>query len=178
MTKYYAAAIFAVAACTHTHTPSPAHQAELEAKASATLDEMRANQPGIDALLSSSAGYAVFPSIGAAGAVYVGGAYGKGVLYQHGTVVGFVSLKQANVGLTLGAKSYAELLLLRTQYDVDRLKSGNFEVGGNVSAVVITAGAGAHGTLDPNTTVIVQPHGGLMGELTVSGQKIDFAPAG
>jgi lipid-binding SYLF domain-containing protein len=180
MTRIHAAVLaIGVAACTHTAPPSsPAGRAELEQKANVALTEMRRAQPGIDGLLGSAAGYAVFPNVGAAGALYVGGAYGKGVLYQNGTVVGFVELKQGSVGLTLGGKTYAELLILRTQYDVDRLKAGKFEVGADVSAVVLTAGGGAAGTLDPNTTVIVKPHGGLMAEVTVSGQRIDFAPAG
>jgi len=179
MTKFFAAILIALAACaTSSSPPSPAHQQKLENEAAAALSSMRAQNPGIDSLLSASAGYAVFPNIGAAGAVYVGGAYGKGVLYQRGTPVGFVTLKQGSVGLTLGGKTYAELVLLRTQYDVDKLKAGKFELGGDVSAVVLTAGAGATGTLDPNTSVIVQPHGGLMGGITVSGQTIEFIPAG
>jgi lipid-binding SYLF domain-containing protein len=158
-------------------TPSPTQQASLESDAHAALNEMRAKQPGIDPLLSSAAAYAVFPKIGEAGAIYVGGAFGKGVLFQRGIVIGFVELKQASVGLTLGGKTYSELLVLRTQHDVDRVKAGKFQVGGDVSAVVIKTGAAAAGTLDPNTTVIVQPQGGLMAEITVSGQKIEFAPA-
>jgi lipid-binding SYLF domain-containing protein len=142
------------------------------------LATMRAEQPGLEGLLAASAGYAVFPSVGAAGALYVGGAYGKGVLFQHGNVVGFVDVKQASVGLTLGGKTYGELLLLRNQYDVERLKAGKFAIGADISAVVLTAGAQGSATLDPNTSVIVRPHGGLMADITVSGQRIDFAPAG
>ncbi len=180
MSRFYVAAALAIgfAACTHPKPSSPAGQAELVQKANAELSAMRAQQPGIDALLANSAGYAVFPSVGSAGALYVGGAYGKGVLYQNGAVAGYVDVKQGSVGLTLGGKTFGELLILRTPYDVARLKSGKFEVGADVSAVVLTAGAEAKGTLDPNTSVVVRPHGGMMAELTVQGQQINFAPAG
>jgi lipid-binding SYLF domain-containing protein len=178
MIRICVAALVMTAACSHNTSATSPRQPSLEAKASSALAEMRQSQPGIDALLSSAAGYAVFPSIGAAGVVYVGGAYGKGVLYQHGNVVGYVDLKQGSVGLELGGKTYSELLILRTQYDVDRLKAGKFEVGGDVSAVVLKTGAAATGTLDPNTTVIVKSQGGLMAGITVSGQKIGFTPAG
>lgn len=179
MTKLCVAAALAIgiAAC-QTSTPSASKQHELEMKATAALDEMRQMNPGIDSLINASAAYAVFPNVGAGGALYVGGAYGRGVLFEHGTVVGFLDLKQASVGLTLGGKTFAELLILRTPYDVARLKAGKFALGANISAVVLTAGAEAKGTLDPHTTVIVKPHGGLMAELTVQGQRIDFAPAG
>jgi lipid-binding SYLF domain-containing protein len=175
MTKIYAAAVlaFGIAACSH-NAPTAAQQQELQQKAAAELNVMRSQQPGIDALLSSAAGYVVFPSIGEAGALYVGGAYGKGVLYQGGQVVGYVALKQGSLGLTLGGKTYGELLLLRSQYDVDRLKAGKFSVGGDAGLAVLTAGAQTKGTIDPNTSVIVRPHGGLMANLTVSGQHISM----
>ncbi len=168
----------AVAACSHeASTPSAPKAAQMENAAQATLDEIRQNQPGVDQLLSSAAGYAVFPNVGAAGALFVGGAHGNGVLYQNGQVAGFVTLNQGSVGLTLGGKTYAEVLILRTPYDVAQIKAGKFELGASASAVVLTAGAAAAGTLDPNTTVIIDTHGGLMAGITANGQKFQFAPA-
>jgi lipid-binding SYLF domain-containing protein len=177
MTKLFAVALaFGVVACTHTSPPSsPQAAANLEAQSHATVHSMMASQPGLADLLNSSAGYAVFPNVGAAGFI-AGGAYGNGVLFQGGQVVGYVDIKQASFGAQVGAKGYAELILLRSPYDVDRLKAGQFQLGGDVSAVVLTAGAAATGTLDPNTTVIVQAHGGLMAGISVQGQRIDFVP--
>jgi lipid-binding SYLF domain-containing protein len=179
MSKIFAAAALALGfgACSHMSTPSPTEQADLEAKSNAALNNIRQHQPGIDPLLHSAAAYAVFPKVGEAGAI-VGGAFGKGVLYQQGNVIGFVQLKQGSIGFTFGGKTYSELLVLRAQQDIDRLRAGKFEVGGNVSAVVIKTGAEAAGSLDPNTTVIVLPMEGLMAEVAVSGQKIEYAPAG
>jgi lipid-binding SYLF domain-containing protein len=178
MTKLYAAALLmGLAACTNTSPPSsPQKAADLESQAHATVHSMIASQPGLADLLNSSAGYAVFPNVGAAGVLIAGGAYGNGVLFQGGAPVGYVDIKQASFGPQLGAKGYSEIILLRSQYDVDRLKAGQFQLGGDVSAVVLTAGAAATGTLDPNTTVIVQAHGGLMAGISVQGQRIDFVP--
>lgn len=181
MTRLFAAAglVIAVAACAHESTPpSPAKQRDIEMQAANTLNEMRERQPGIDSLLASSAGYAVFPSVGSAGAFIAGGAYGKGVLYEHGRPSGFVTLKQGSVGFTLGGQTFGELLILRSGYDVNKLKAGQFTVSGDIGMVVLKTGAAAEGTLDPNTSVVVMPHGGLMASLTVSGQTIDFIPQG
>jgi len=178
MTKLYAAALaIGLAACTHTSPPSsPQQAADLEGKAHATLQSMIAAQPGLSDLLNSSAGYAVFPRVGEASVLIAGGAYGNGVLFQNGQVVGYVDLKQASFGPQIGAKGYSELILLRSPYDVDRLKAGKFALGGDVSAVVLTAGANASGTLDPNTTVVIESQGGLQAGISVQGQRIDFVP--
>jgi lipid-binding SYLF domain-containing protein len=178
MSKLYGAVLaIGLAACTHTSPPStPEKAASLESQAHATVQAMIQDQPGLAELLQSSAGYAVFPNVGEAGVFIAGGAYGNGVLFQGGQVIGYVDLKQASVGPQLGAKGYSELILLRTPYDIARLKGGKFQLGGDVSAVVLTAGANATGTLDPNTTVVVRPHGGLMAGISVQGQRIDFVP--
>src|SRR5262249_46090614 len=82
-----------VAACSHgttatTSTSSPAtEQASLDQRADTALADMRARDSGLDGLLQASAGYAVFPEVGQAGALIAGGAYGRGVLYDHGTPV-------------------------------------------------------------------------------------------
>jgi lipid-binding SYLF domain-containing protein len=138
---------------------------------------MRAKDPDLDPLLARSSGYVVFPDIGKGGFV-VGGAYGRGVLYQHGQQAGFVDLSQASVGAQVGAQAYSELVVFAQPYDVDRLKAGKFELGANASAVVLTAGAA--GATDPSSgvSVFVVPKGGAMAELSVSGQKLNFSKGG
>ncbi len=170
-------AIAVLAGC-HQGAPStPKEQASLEAKASSALQAMRAKDPGIDSLISSAAGYAVFPDVGAAGALYVGGAYGKGVLFEGGRPTGFVTLTQGGVGLTLGGQSYAELIVLPSPQDVAKMKGGNFSLGAGITAVVVKPGAAAEARTAA-TPVLVDTHGGLMAGVTVNGQQINFAPAG
>lgn len=52
---------------------------------------------------SKSYGYAVFPTIGKAG-IGIGGAYGKGRVYEQGKYVGDTSMAQATIGLQLGGQ--------------------------------------------------------------------------
>jgi len=153
MSKYHivAAIALAVTACTSPAPSSPKGQASLEDQANATLGEMFTRAPELHSLLNSSAGYAVFPSVGAAGAFVAGGAYGKGVLYENGYPVGFVSLSQGSIGPQLG---------------------------GEASAVILNAGVAAAGSISAGRTVFVYPKGGLMASLSVSGQQINFQPRG
>jgi len=180
MTRYSIIAViaFGAAACTSPAPSSPQAAASIEDQANATLGQMFSRAPGLRSLANASAGYAVFPSIGAAGAVIAGGAYGRGVLYENGVQVGYVSLKQGSIGPQLGGQSFAELVFLRTPYDVQMMKAGSFKFGGDATAVVVTAGASISGQIAAGRTVFVAPHGGLMAGISLSGQSIGFAPRG
>src|SRR5512136_1471339 len=75
-------------------------------------------------------GYAVFPTIGKAGFV-VGGAYGEGRVYEHGTPVGDTSMTQLSVGFQLGGEGYSQIVFLADKRAFDDFTSGNFEFGAN-----------------------------------------------
>jgi lipid-binding SYLF domain-containing protein len=149
----------------------------LEASAEATLESMRTRDPGLRDLLGSSAGYVVFPDIGKGGAV-VGAAYGRGILFEHGRPAGYVELNQGSIGAQLGGQSFEELIVFHDRDAVDRLKAGTFELGANASAVALTAGAAAGTTFRDGVAVFTVPRGGLMAELSISGQKLNFQPRG
>jgi lipid-binding SYLF domain-containing protein len=149
----------------------------LEARADATLESMRARDPGLPTLLDASYGYAVFPDIGKGGAV-VGAAYGRGVLYEHGRISGYVDLSQGSIGAQLGAETFSELVVFHDPDPVQRLKGGTFEFGANASAVALTTGAAAAASFNNGVVVFTVPRGGLMAELAVSGQKLNYQPRG
>jgi lipid-binding SYLF domain-containing protein len=149
----------------------------LEQQAMATLQTMIAKDPGLRAVIDTSVGYAVFPNIGKGGAV-VGAAFGRGVLFENGRPSGFVSLSQGSIGAQLGGQSFAELIVFRTRNELQKLKNSTFELGGNASAVALTAGAAASANLNDPFLVFTMPKGGLMAELSVSGQRMNFEPRG
>jgi lipid-binding SYLF domain-containing protein len=172
----------AIAALAHvtgcaTAPRTSSEQQSLEARASTTLDEMSAREPALAGMLSSAAGYAVFPDIGKGGAL-VGGAFGRGVLFQGGQPVGFVKVEQASIGAQLGAQTFAELLVLPDDFAVERLKRGELTLGADVGAVVLTSGAIARAQISDGVQVFVLPRGGLMAELSLSGQRIQYEPRG
>ena len=144
-----------------------------------------------------SYGYAVFPTIGKGG-LGVGGAYGEGRVYEAGKYVGDTKMTQLSLGLQAGGQGYSQIVFFQDKRAIDEFKSGNFEFGANVNAVVITAAASGQagtsgasagasgGKKDATTTgeyhkgmaVFQIVKGGLMYEASVSGQKFSYKPLG
>jgi lipid-binding SYLF domain-containing protein len=140
-------------------------------------------------------GYAVFANVGKGG-IGVGAAHGTGRVYEKGKVVGDVKMNQLSVGAQLGGQSYSEIIFFEDKRAFDEFTSGSFEFGAEVSAVAITAGAGAKtgssgssagasggkhdaataGGYHKGIAVFTVAKGGLMYEATVSGQKFKYTP--
>lgn len=164
----------ALAACA-TAPKSASGKEELQTSANSALQVMMQKDPGLGETLSRSAGYAVFPNIGKGGLV-AGAAHGRGILYEAGRPVGFVELSQGSLGAQIGAQTFAELIVFMDPARVQALKNGTFSLGANASAVALTAGAAASARFVNGVAVFVQPKGGVMAELSVSGQQINFQP--
>jgi lipid-binding SYLF domain-containing protein len=154
-----------------------AERQSLRHEADTTLGEMVARDPALRDVTRNALAYAVFPSIGKGGAL-VGGAYGRGILYEAGAPTGYVSLEQASLGAQLGGQSFSELLVLRNSEDVERLKAGRFTAGADMGVVVLATGAAAHATFNPTASVFVLPRGGLMVDISVNGQQLKYQSFG
>ncbi|MBB2932300.1 YSC84-related protein [Paraburkholderia silvatlantica] len=146
-------------------------------------------------LLHSAYGYALFPKIGKGG-VGIGGAHGKGRVYEQGKHIGDASMTQVTVGLQLGGQVYSELILFEDERALKEFTNGNFEFGADANAIAITAAAGAQagttgtsanvsaGKKDAKTAggyrkgvaVFTVAKGGLMYEASVGGQKFSYKP--
>lgn len=140
-----------------------------------------------------SYGYAVFPTIGKGGFV-VGGAHGRGRVYEQGKYVGDTTVTQLSVGFQAGGQAYSEMIFFEDRRAFEEFTQGNFEFGADVSAVAITAAAsgtagtegataGASGGKKDAATVgkyykgmavftIVK--GGAMYEASLAGQKFSY----
>lgn len=149
----------------------------LQDQAQATIQSMMTKDASLRPKLDSAAGYAVLPNVGKGGLI-VGGAHGRGVLYQNHQPIGFVELSQASIGAQAGAQSYSELVVFENASDLQRMKNNSFTIGGNVSAVVLSAGAGASTRFNNGVAVFIVPQGGVMAEVSISGQRLKFAEGG
>ncbi len=138
-------------------------------------------------------GYAVFPTIGKGG-VGIGGAYGKGRVYEQGKYIGNTSMTQVTVGLQLGGQAYSEMIFFEDERSLKEFTGGNFEFGADASAVAITASANAKasttgasagasggkkdattaGSYYKGTATFTVAKGGLMYEASVGGQKFNY----
>jgi lipid-binding SYLF domain-containing protein len=145
------------------------------------------------AFFDKAYGYAVFPNIGKAGFV-VGGAYGKGRVYEKGKYIGDTSLTQATVGFQAGAEGYQQIIFFEDARALQEFTSGNFEFSAEARAVAITAAAGAKasttggsagasggqhdavatGKYYKGMATFTVAKGGLMYEASLGGQKYSF----
>ncbi len=169
-----AAGLALLGACA-TAPETPAERTQLKSSADSTLQVMKSRDPGLQDVLDQSVGYAVFPEVGKGGAI-VGGAYGRGILYEQGQPVGYVELSQASLGAQLGGESFAELIVFGDQGALEDLKMGTYEIGGGASATALKAGAAASTRFTDGAAVFVMPRGGLMVDVSVTGQRLNFTP--
>jgi hypothetical protein len=141
-----------------------------------------------------SYGYAVFPTIGK-GAVGVGGAHGDGRVYEQGKYVGDTEMSQLTVGLSLGGKTYSQIIFFEDKRSFDEFTSGQFEFGAGASATFVTADASAQtSTTGSSATASGSKHdaasaggyykgmatflvakGGAMADASIGGQKFSYA---
>lgn len=141
-------------------------------------------------------GYAVFPTIGKGG-FGVGGAYGRGQVYEYGKIKGTAELFKATIGFQLGGQVFSEIIFFQDKRAYDEFTSGAFEFDATASAVAITAGAqakiGTEGasagvsagpasgkqaktTYRKGMAVFMHAKGGFMYEASIGGQKFIFKP--
>jgi len=169
-----AVAVFLVAGCS-TAPKSAEGRAELNTKVQNAVDSAVESDPGLKKFFDEAAGYAVFPTVGK-GAIGVGGAYGRGELYEGGQLAGYCTLTQASIGLALGGQAYTELIFFETEAALDRFKSGNFAFAAQASAVALKSGASANAKYTDGVAVFTMGEAGLMYEASVGGQKFSYRP--
>lgn len=133
------------------------------------------NYPEMANQFQNAAAYAIFPNVGK-GAYIIGGASGNGVVYQNGNVIGYADLKQVDIGLQAGGKSFVEVLLFENQAALDRFKSGTYELGANASAVILDKGVSRDIDFQDGVAVITVPKEGAMAGISVGGQRFTFTP--
>lgn len=127
----------------------------------------------LESVLSTAAGYAIFPNVGK-GAWILGGAAGNGIVYENGQIAGYAELRQIDIGFQFGGKAFRELIIFKTQEALDNFKKGNFEFGGSASAVIWDKGKGEAITFENGVGVAIMPKAGAMAGISIGGQEFDY----
>jgi lipid-binding SYLF domain-containing protein len=140
-----------------------------------SLRKLKSTDATLDDFLRRGYGYVVFPEVGKGGLI-VGGAYGRGIAYEQGQMVGYADIAQADVGLQAGGQSFTEVLVFENKAAMDNFKYGRLKFGANASAVAMKAGAAAATQFKDGVAVFTQPIGGLMFEASVGGQSFTYRP--
>ncbi len=131
--------------------------------------------PSMANLFKNSAGYVIFPNVGK-GAVGVGGAAGRGTVYDKGKAVGTASMVQVTVGAQAGGQAYREIIFFENKDALRRFMDNKLEFSGQASAVAVKAGASANANYRDGVVVFSQEKGGLMLEASLGGQKFTYKP--
>jgi lipid-binding SYLF domain-containing protein len=145
------------------------------AKGQATIDALLEKNPDMQRYFDAAAGYVVIPTVGKGG-IGIGGARGKGLLYEDGEPTAEVTMTQLSFGFQWGGQAYSEFIFFEDDKALERFKGGNFELGAQASAVAITAGASADAGYEKGVAIFTYAKGGLMYEAAVGGQKFKVKP--
>lgn len=130
---------------------------------------------GIEKFFDTSAGFVIFPNVGKGGFI-IGGASGKGVVYEKGDVVGMADLKKLNIGLQAGGQAIIEVIFFETPTDLARFKEGKFQFAAEASAVALKSGIAVNAKYKDGVAVFALPKAGLMADASVGGQKFGYDP--
>jgi lipid-binding SYLF domain-containing protein len=140
------------------------------------IDKFRRQAPTLERFFLNAYGYAVFPDIFKGGFIILGGAHGKGYVYELNNLVGRSRVTQVNFGPQLGGQSFAEIIFFKSKNDLDNFKKGNYELSAQVTGVVVRSGMATNTDYSDGVAVFAMPNAGVMAEATIGGQKFTYTP--
>jgi lipid-binding SYLF domain-containing protein len=144
-------------------------------RSQASRQEWNKVDPQLEAFVKKGYGYAFFPEI-TKGGLLVGGAHGRGVVYEKGQHIGYADLTQMSVGFQAGLQDYSQLIVFENQPAMDRFKRNEIDFGANASAVYTDKGAAMSAQFVGGVAVFVKPTRGAMAEASLAGQQITYLP--
>ena len=150
-------------------------KADLVEDSGKALAQMIEKQPKLQSFKDKSYGYAVFPKV-TKGAIGIGGAGGKGIVYKNHVPTGQSSLSQATIGFQLGGQQYQEVIFFEDEAAYKKFTNKKVKFNGQASAVAITEGASVDVAWKDGMAIFTQTSGGLMFEASIGGQNFTFKP--
>lgn len=137
------------------------------------IKELYKSNPDIKKHFHDAHAFAVFPKI-TKGGLGVGGAGGKGLVFENYGVIGGASLAQATIGLQAGGQQYSEVIFFEDKEALDRFKGEKIKFSGQASAVALKDGASVDIDYQDGVAVFTKAIGGLMAEASLGGQKFKY----
>jgi lipid-binding SYLF domain-containing protein len=131
--------------------------------------------PSMRNLFKNSYGYVIFPNVGK-GAAGVGGAAGKGAVYEKGKPIGIAQMIQVTMGAQAGGQAYREVIFFENKDALDRFKDNKIEFSAQTSAIAVKTGTSANANYRDGVVVFSQEKSGLMLEASLGGQKFTYKP--
>ena len=148
-------------------------KADLIEDSGKALDAMIEKQPKLQSFKDKSYGYAVFPKV-TKGALGIGGAGGKGIVYKDHVPAGESTLSQVTIGFQAGGQQYKEVIFFENEEAYKKFTNKKVKFDGQASAVAITEGGSVDVAFKDGLAVFTQTSGGLMFEASVGGQHFSY----
>ena len=159
----------------HSTPQTPESKVVLGAQVTEAIDLFKQKDPSIDRFFTQSYGYAVFPKIFKAG-FWLGGAGGRGEVFEQGKLAGYSAVGQASLGFSFGGEFYREIVFFRDKADLDKFKTEEYTFAAQATGVALTEGAAAKADYKAGLAVFVMADKGLMVDASVGGQKFSYNP--
>jgi lipid-binding SYLF domain-containing protein len=148
-------------------------KAVLSADVDNALALFKAKDPGISRFFENSYAYAVLPKV-FKGGIWLGGAGGRGEVFEQKKMIGYCRMSQATLGVTFGGEYFREIVFFRDKEDFDKFKTGEYTFSAQVTGVALSAGAAAKADYKAGMAVFVLSDVGLMVDASLGGQKFNY----
>lgn len=168
-----ALALIALASLLLAPVVSASWNPKLLQEAKDAIKAFKEKDPGLKIFFNQAHGYAVFPRV-KKGGLGVGGARGKGVVFEKGKPIGSATLTQATVGFQAGGQVYSEIIFFKSEEHLDIFKEGGFKLSAQATAVAADTGASADAGYSEGVAIFTMTRGGLMYEASIGGQRFKF----
>ncbi len=168
------AAITFATGCATTPT-TDADKKELSSDVQNTIAHFKKNDASLAPLFTSAEGYAVFPNV-TKGAAGLGGAWGRGQVFDKNKMIGYCDITQGSIGLQLGGQAYSEIIFFENKAALDRFKASELAFAAQASAVAWRSGVTGNAKYKNGVLVFTMDEAGLMYEASIGGQRFDFEP--
>ena len=146
---------------------------KLAGETEVAIKELFKSNPTIEQHFYDAYGFAVFPKIGKGG-LGVGGAGGKGLVFENYKVIGGSKMSQVTIGAQAGGQTYQEVVFFENKAALDKFIGGKTKFSGQASAVALKDGASVDMAYQDGVAVFTKAIGGLMAEASLGGQKFKF----
>jgi lipid-binding SYLF domain-containing protein len=132
--------------------------------------------PGLRPLLDTAHAYAVFPSIGKAVAV-IGGAFGKGEVFERGQLIGYAAVAQLSSGMQAGGQPFSQIVVFEHKPALERFKEGGTTFAAYSSAMPVRPGSASAALYESGVAVFAHAEGAVNADAAIGSQKFFFRPA-
>lgn len=149
--------------------------ADLAKETNRAIERFIADNPDLKKYFHGAYGFAVFPVI-TKGGLGIGGAAGKGLVFDSKVVTGMSKMSQATIGAQAGGQQYMEAIFFENKKALDNFTGGKVKWSGQVSAIALEKGTSIDMKYNDGVAIFTKGKGGLMAEASVGGQSFKYHP--